>query len=247
MSQNVLIIGATSAIASEVARVYAANGDQLFLIGRNAERLGTLTESLGSAVRGTASADLNDFEQHPHLIEQAFSTLNRIDRVLIAHGFLGDQIHSESDPHHALEILTTNLTSPVSLLVALVPRLQNQGSGHVAVITSVAGERGRPRNFTYGAAKGGLTRYLQGLRSTLHKSPVRIINIKLGPADTPMTVDHEKNALFGEKTSLAKAIVRALEGKRHAVYLKRIWGPIMGVVRILPEFIFQRFQFLSGR
>ena len=247
MAQRVLIVGATSAIATEVARIYASQGAQLYLIARNGERLQSLVDSLGAAVVGHAAGDLNELEHNEARIAGAFEALGGVDVALLAHGFLGDQIRSESEWPHAQEILTTNLASPVSILIPLANRLETQGTGHLGVITSVAGERGRPRNFTYGAAKGGLTIYLQGLRSRLHGSGVHVLNIKLGPTDTPMTVGHEKNGLFGEKALVARGIVRALTGTRHVIYLKGLWNPIMAIVRVLPEWIFQRFAFLSGR
>lgn len=245
--RKVLIVGATSAIATEVARLCAARGDQLVLLARNPERLAALTEELGPAVAAAEAGDLNELEANAGRIDRAFETLGRIDLVLIAHGLLGDQLRSERELDHALELLSTNLTSPISLLIPLVDRLEQQNSGHLGVITSVAGERGRPRNYTYGAAKGGLTRYLEGVRSRLHRSGVHVLNIKLGPVDTPMTEGHNKHALFGEKTKVARSILRALEGRRHAVYVTRVWSPIMAVVRALPEPIFQRFGFLAGR
>ncbi len=247
MSQRILILGATSAVAAEVAKIYGEQGAQLFLIGRNVDKLDALVQTLGDAVVGFEACDLNELEQNAGRIERAHAALGGFDIVLVAHGYLGDQLRSEEDAEYALKILTTNLSSAVSLLIPIVNRLEKQGAGHLGVITSVAGERGRPRNYTYGAAKGGLTRYLQGLRSRLHSSGVHILNIKLGPTDTPMTIGHEKNGLFGEKTRVAKGIVRALEGRKHVVYLKGIWNPIMAIVRFLPEAIFQRFDFLSGR
>lgn len=247
MGSKVLIIGATSAIATEVARLYAAQGADLFLLARNGEKLAALASELGDRVVGFEAGDLNELEQNAGRVERAVAALGSVDVALVAHGFLGDQIRSESDLDHALEILTTNLSSAVSILIPLANRFEVQGTGHLGVITSVAGERGRPRNYTYGAAKGGLTRYLQGLRSRLYATDVHILNIKLGPADTPMTQGHDKNFLFGEPTKIAQAIVRALNGRKHAIYLKATWRPIMAIVRNLPEFIFQRFGFLSGR
>ncbi|MDF1837142.1 MAG: SDR family NAD(P)-dependent oxidoreductase [Planctomycetota bacterium] len=247
MGLNVLIIGATSAIATEVARIYAGQGAHLFLLARNEEKLHSLTGELGSTVMGYEAGDLNDFEQNEGRVERALMALGSVDVALVAHGFLGDQIRSENEFDHALEILNTNLSSAVSLLIPLANHFESQNRGHLGVITSVAGERGRPRNYTYGAAKGGLTRYLQGLRSRLYATDVHILNIKLGPADTPMTADHDKNILFGEKTKVAQSIVNALTGRKHVVYLKGAWNPIMAIVRNLPEFIFQRFGFLSGR
>lgn len=246
-NSNVLIVGATSAIAAEVARLCASRGDRLALLARNPQRLAALATELGAAVVHSEAGDLNELDRNAGRIERASEALGSVDLVLVAHGLLGDQLRSEEDLDHATEILTTNLTSPVSLLIPLVNRLESQGAGHLGVITSVAGERGRPRNYTYGAAKGGLTRYLQGVRSRLHRSPVHVLNIKLGPVDTPMTEGHAKHALFGEKKAVARSILKALEGRRHVVHVTRPWGPIMTIVKALPEPIFQRFGFLSGR
>ena len=252
MVQNVLIIGATSAVASEVARIYAQRGANLYLLARDPQRLEELVHSLGTQspgcqLVGHESGDLNEMQENAGRIERAWTKLGSVDVVLIAHGYLGDQIRSEEDWPHAFEILQTNLISPVSLLLPIVNRLEAQGDGHLGVITSVAGERGRPRNYTYGGAKGGLTHYLQGVQSRLYGSGVQVLNIKLGPTDTPMTVDHEKTALFGDKQKVAQGIVKALGGRKSVVYLKWIWGPIMRIVRPMPEFLFQRFGFLSGR
>ena len=247
MSKSSLIIGATSAIATEVARLMASRGDRIYLMARNHKKLEALAAELGSQVVGFEAGDLNEVQANPARVQAAIDLLGPIDQVLIAHGYLGDQILSESDWPEAERILATNLASPISLLIPLAHHMQAKGSGDLGVITSVAGERGRPRNFTYGAAKGGLTRYLQGLRSRLYGSGVHVLNIKLGPADTPMTKDHKKTALFGEPKKLAPPILRALGSRRHTVYLKRSWSPIMALVRILPEPIFQRFAFLSGR
>ena len=147
----------------------------------------------------------------------------------------------------AVEVRSTNFVSAVALLMPLADHFGAQGHGHLAAITSVAGERGRPRNYTYGSAKGALTRYLQGLRSRLHRTGVRVHNFKLGPVDTPMSAGHPQNVLWGEKRAVARGIVRALAGRRHTIYLPGIWALVMAIVRVLPEFVFQRFSFLAGR
>lgn len=247
MSRKILILGATSAIATEVARCYAQAGERLFLVGRNAAALEKLASELGSAVQGHHASDLDELDACEPLVQTAIQTLGGLDIALIAHGLLGDQIESEHNLEHARQILQTNLLSAVSLVMPLANYFEQQGRGHLGVITSVAGERGRPRNYTYGAAKGGLTRYLQGVRSRLYKTDAWVHNLKLGPVDTPMTVGHEKHALFGEKRKVARGIVKALDGKRHVTYLPWTWGWIMFIVRLLPEPIFQRFGFLAGR
>src|SRR5690606_29066488 len=123
--------------------------------------------------------------------------------------------------------MQTNFVSAVSLLMPLANYLETQGRGHLAAITSVAGERGRPRNYTYGAAKSALTTYLAGLRSRLYVKGVRVHNLKLGPVDTPMSAGHPKNALWGEKGWVAKGIVQAMERRWHVAYLPRSWAAVM--------------------
>jgi short-subunit dehydrogenase len=244
---NVLIFGATSAIAAEVARLYAARGDRLFLVGRDPEKLSSLVTSIGDRVVGHESCDLNELESNAGRVRQAIDALGGLDIALIAHGYLGDQVRSETEFEHARQVLSTNYLSALSLLMPLANFFESQGRGHLAAITSVAGERGRPRNYTYGSAKGGLTKYLQGMRSRMYRTDVWIHNLKLGPVDTPMTVDHEKHALFGEKKRVARGIVKATDSRRHVTYLPRVWALVMFVVRIVPEPIFQRFKFLAGR
>lgn len=245
--RRILIIGATSAIASEVARRLARAGERLYLIGRNPERLAALVDELGPAVVGHAQADLDAVEQAEARIDAAIASLGHVDLALIAHGLLGDQLRSERDVDEALAVLHTNLATVVALLIPLANHLEARGAGRIGVITSVAGERGRPRNFTYGAAKGGLTHYLEGLRSRLRPAGVRVHNFKLGPVDTPMTVGHAKTAVFAQPGPVADAIVRGFGSRRHAIYVPWFWRWIMLVVRNLPEPIFQRLRFLSGR
>jgi decaprenylphospho-beta-D-erythro-pentofuranosid-2-ulose 2-reductase len=120
-------------------------------------------------------------------------------------------------------------------------------AGQLAVITSVAGDRGRPRNYTYGAAKGALNTYLQGLRTRLYPAGVSVTTLKLGPVDSPMTVDHGKHALFGQPKPVADGIVRAIDARASEAYVPSFWRAIMPIVKHTPERLFQRLAFLSGR
>lgn len=247
MAQKTLILGATSAIAAEVAKICAARGDRLYLVGRDPDKLAAVVAAAGDAVVGHESCDLNEFDRAEERVARWLQQLGGLDRALIAHGYLGDQERSEHDLAYAQQVIGTNFVSAVALLMPLANFLEKQGRGHLAAITSVAGERGRPRNYTYGAAKGGLTTYLEGLRSRLYKSGVRVHNLKLGPVETPMSEGHPQNALWGEKVAVARGIVRAMERRWHVAYLPRSWGLVMSIVRVLPECVFQRFGFLAGR
>ncbi|MEM6296144.1 MAG: SDR family NAD(P)-dependent oxidoreductase [Myxococcota bacterium] len=244
---NVLILGATSAIATQVAMRYAARGDRLYVVGRNADKLRALKSTLGDACIEAISADLANTDGNEARVAAAIEALGHVDIGLVAHGLLGDQMETEQTWAHAKDVLEVNLMSVVSLLIPLANHLEARGRGHLGVMSSVAGERGRPRNYTYGAAKGALTLYLQGVRSRLWDAGVHVHTLKLGPVDTPMTHDHEKNALFATADDVADQIVAHLDGPGGETYVPWYWRPIMGVVRRMPEPLFQRFGFLSGR
>ena len=209
--------------------------------------MAALRASLGSAVVTNELADFAELTQATALVERAVQALGRVDVALIAHGVLGDQLATERAFAEAEAIFRDNLLSAVAFLVPLANVLSAQGSGTLGVITSVAGDRGRPRNYTYGAAKGALNIYLQGLRSRLFQAGVRVVTLKLGPVDTPMTVAHRKNPLFAEPVAVAKSIVSALESGATEAYVPWFWKLIMPVVRGTPERVFQLLPFLSGR
>jgi decaprenylphospho-beta-D-erythro-pentofuranosid-2-ulose 2-reductase len=247
--ERVLVLGATSAVAREFALTHAARGDRLHLVGRSAEKLRSVVEACERSSTVTSErADFSDISGAESTIARSLEALGGSpDRALVAHGVLGDQLLTERDPSAAAAILHDNLVSAVALLVALANAMERAGTGTIGVITSVAGDRGRPRNFTYGAAKGALNVYLQGLRSRLYRSGVSVVTIKLGPVDTPMTVEHEKNALFISATEAAEGIIRAMDARTPEAYVPRVWSLIMPVVKRTPEWLFQRLPFLSGR
>lgn len=244
---RVLIFGATSAVAAEVAVEYAGRGARLHLVGRNPDKLADVARRCRASEVTVEEADLADLGHNQELVDSAIAALGGATTVLIAHGDLGDQLASERDFDAAERILRVNFTSVVSLLIPIANHLEAARAGGLGVITSVAGDRGRPRNYTYGAAKGALNIYLQGLRTRLHGAHVSVTTVKLGPVDTPMTRDHRKHALFAKPKSVAHSIVRALDQRRAEVYVPSFWGAAMPVVKNTPEWLFQRLPFLSGR
>lgn len=244
---RVVIFGATSAIAAEAAVKYAARGDELHLVGRNPEKLAAVHARCADTRSSVDRADFADLSANEAVVARAFEALGGIDIALIAHGDLGDQLASERTFAAAEAILRTNFLSVVSLLIPLANRLESERSGRIGVITSVAGERGRPRNYTYGAAKGALNVYLQGLRTRLYASGVAVTTLKLGPVDSPMTRDHEKHALFGKPEKVAGDIVRAIDARTAEAFVPSFWSLIMPLVKNTPEGLFQKLPFLSGR
>ena len=245
---RVLILGATSAIAAEMSRQLAQAGSKLYLIGgRSQEKLDRLTADLGAAVLEAKTADFDQTGENRKLVDAAIEKLGGLDLAVIAHGLLGDQIATEAEYDAALPVLTTNLLSVISLLIPLGNHLEQAGGGHIAVFSSVAADRGRPRNYTYASAKAALNIYLEGLRSRLYRKGTEIHVLKVGPVDTPMTASHKKNRLFARADDVAREIIAAIARGQKVAYVPWFWRPIMAVVRHLPEPVFQRARSLSGR
>jgi len=243
--QKVVIIGATSAIAEATARLYAARGAQLFLVARNAERLEDIAADL--LVRGSqevfhAILDVNDLPDHARVIDAIWSSMGNVDVALIAHGTLPDQGQCESSANVALKEFFTNGTSTIALLTAMAPRFEAQRKGTMAVISSVAGDRGRQSNYLYGSAKAAVTAFASGLRQRMAKLGVNVLTIKPGFVDTPMTKEFKKGALWAKPGAIAHGILRAADQGRSVVYLPGFWLPIMLVIRHIPEFIFKRIK-----
>ncbi len=243
MSRRVLVLGATSAIAHAVCRRWAVGGDSFVLVARDAAKLSIVADDLrvlGAGELKTIAADLDRVEGHPLLIEHAAEFLGEIDFVLLAWGVLGDAVACRDDPRAVTSLLHTDLVAPASILTLIARRLERLGRGTIVVIGSVAGDRGRQSHYTYGSAKGGLALLLQGLRNRLHAAGVRVVTIKPGFVDTPMTAELPKNALFASPARIAAGIDRALRRGRDIAYVPWFWRPIMLVIRLLPEPLFKR-------
>lgn len=240
---KVLLVGATSAIAEATARRYAARGATLHLLGRDSERLTMMARDL--AVRGAAavSTTLVDVAQPfdaEALIASAHAALRGIDIVLFAHGVLPDQRACESsiaDLRLAFEI---NTLSTLALLTPLATLMQAQAQGTIAVLSSVAGDRGRQSNYVYGASKAALDAFLSGLRNRLAKHGIQVLTIKPGLVATPMTAGFKKGPLWATPETIADGIVRAIDRRRDVVYLPGFWRFIMLLIRAIPERLFKR-------
>lgn len=243
---RVVIFGATSAIAEHTARQLVQNGASVYCIGRNTDKLSRIIADLkvragrDQTIDGM-SADLSDINQHLSLIEQASEALGGLDAALIAHGTLPNQKACEADVELTLQEIQTNALSVVSLLSLLANRFEAQGKGVIAAISSVAGDRGRQSNYVYGAAKGMVSLFMQGLRNRLAKKGVSVVTIKPGFVDSPMTADFDKSGpLWAKPDVIAKGIVNAMQKGKDEVYLPWFWWSIMQIIKHIPEAIFKR-------
>ena len=232
------MLGATSAIAQAAARIWAERGDELTLVARDEEKLGAVADDLrtrGASVE-TLVQDLD--EDHEALV----SRVGVPEVILLAQGILGDARQRDTDPDRAEQVLRTNLVAPVRILTLLAPRLQRGAC--IAALSSVAGDRGRAKVGVYGAAKAGLDSFLSALRQRLLPAGVRVLALKPGFVDTPMTAGLPKGPLFASAAAVGKGIVRAVDSRRDGVvYLPWWWRAIMLVIKALPERVFKRLKF----
>lgn len=242
---NILIIGATATLAEHTARLYAAEHARLFLVGRNSERLSAISDDLrvrGASFVRTAVMDVNQHYRHGEVLNEAWQALGTVDAVLLAYGTLPNPTIGSESPDYAVCEFNTNATATISMLVHVVNRLKQQGQGHLAVITSVAGDRGRASNYLYGSAKAAVSTYLSGLRQWLWRYGVQVTDIRPGLVDTPMTAQFKKGILWVTPGVAACRIRHAMESNQAIVYVPGFWRWIMLVIRTLPDSIFRRIR-----
>jgi short-subunit dehydrogenase len=241
IAKKILVLGATSGIAEATCRIWAAQGAQLFLVARNADKLAAVAADLklrGASYVGTAVADLDDTDKHAELLTHAVNSLTGMDIAFLAHGILGDQARGEQEFEQAAQIIYTNFMAPVSLLTWLANYCVQRHAGVIAVLSSVAGERGRKSNYIYASSKAGLTAFLSGLRNRIDREGVTVITIKPGPVNTSMTA--HMNIRKADVNKVASTIVKAIDKRVDTLYVPSIFLPIMFIVRHIPERIFKK-------
>jgi decaprenylphospho-beta-D-erythro-pentofuranosid-2-ulose 2-reductase len=243
--RRLVIFGANSGIAEAFARRAIEQGDALFLVGRTAHKLEALKQDLH--VRGATHvaieiADLDDYSVHEGVFQRAKENLGDIDGILIAHGVLGDEVAAQLSFEVAEKIIHTNFLSVMSLCTLFAREFEAKRKGFIAVISSVAGDRGRQSNYIYGASKGGLTIFLQGLRNRLSRSGVQVLTVKPGFVDTPMTASLKKGFLWASPDSVARGIDRAIWKGKDVAYLPSFWWGVMVIIKTIPESVFKRLK-----
>lgn len=241
----ILILGATSTIARAMAGELAAGGRNLMLVGRDLDELDAISRDL-TIRHGVATSihhiELLDLDSHARVIRDCLSTATTsVEGVVLAFGELGDQALAQRDPGECRRMLETNFTACASVLELLAEYFESRGEGWICALTSVAGDRGRQSNYVYGAAKAGLTTYLQGLRNRLYRRGVHVVTVKLGIVDTQMTFGIPL-PVAADPRQVARSIVRAIHSRRDVVYVPGIWRWIMLGIRGIPERFFKRMR-----
>ncbi len=242
-TKKILIIGATSAIANSCAKIWATEKSQFLLVARNNEKLSQIADDL--KVRGavnveTIKADMNNFEMHKEILQK----ISTIDIALIAHGTLPNQQNCQENVAVAMQEFSSNALSVISFLTLLANKMEQQKSGTIAVISSVAGDRGRASNYLYGSAKAAITTFCSGLRARLSKSDVHVLTIKPGFVATPMTQGLAlPKALVATSEKVAQEICAAINKKRDSIYTPKFWFLIMLIIKNIPEKIFKKLNF----
>jgi len=249
MSDNkkIVLIGATSAIAEHCARLWVKDTVvDLTLVGRDSEKTERVAADLRvrspQSVIRVLEAEFTD----PLAIQQLVDNIvaeGPVHTVLIAHGSLPDQEICQQDLTACHEALTVNGISPVLFAEAFAGHMQKADQGTLAIIGSVAGDRGRKSNYIYGAAKGLVTRYTQGLQHRLAGTGVKVILIKPGPTDTPMTAHlKQQGGRLANVDSVAQIILRGISHGKPVVYAPAKWALIMMIIRHLPNIIFNKLE-----
>ena len=242
--KNVLIFGATSAIASQTAKLFASQGYKIALAARDFKKIESvsndiLTEYSNSKLYSFIFNAL-EYSSHKDILYNAHEDMGGIDIILIAHGTLPIQEEIKNDFKEIRKEFESNALSVFSLATASAEYFEKRLSGTLVVISSVAGDRGRQSNYIYGSAKGAVSIFMQGLRNRLYKSGINVITVKPGFVDTPMTSHIPKNFLFASASDIAKGILNAIDNKKDVVYLPGFWKVIMMVIKSIPESIFKR-------
>lgn len=241
--ETVMIVGATSDIGQAIGRAFAAKRYKLVLCARRTEAL--QPEAVNLRLRYGVSVDVVpldvlDLPAHASVLDR-LTDLPGI--VVMVVGLLGDQQRAAGDPAHAQEVIRTNYEAPALFLGEVANRMEKRGSGTIIGISSVAGDRGRATNYVYGSAKAGFTAFLSGLRNRLAKKGVHVLTIKPGFVATRMTEGMElPKALTAAPAEVGEAVLAAAERRRDVIYVRRVWRPIMTVIRLLPERLFKRMK-----
>jgi short-subunit dehydrogenase len=244
-----VVLGATKGMGRAVARQLAARGVELFLLGRDTKELALSARDLETRAGkpagsvGSAVCDLERPEQFGAALDAAEAALSGLDCVVVTAGLFATQDELEANPELTRRLLTVDFANTVVFCEEARRRLLARGGGTLCVFSSVAGERGRKPVVLYGAAKAGLSRYLEALDHKFRAAGLRTVCVKPGFVRTSMTEGLKVPPFAGEPEAVAARVVRAIDRGRPVVYAPGIWALIMLVIRYLPRFVMRKISF----
>lgn len=246
-SPCLLILGATSEVALAYARLRVSQGPlRLVLAGRNGEALAEIRDDLtarGAETIDLVAGEIGKPEAVPALFEAALEKTGQIDEVLLAYGLLGTQDTQQAEPDTLIEALNVNFLSAALWSERLAAQFEKQGHGRLAIIGSVAGDRGRQSNYIYGAAKAGLERLAEGMAHRFAGTrEISVTLVKPGFIKTPMTahIKGRKGPLWAAPETVATSIAHAVDKRRMRVYTPWFWRYILLIVRAMPVYMIHR-------
>lgn len=243
--KKILIVGATSRMAFELARLYAIEGAHLVLSSRDHEEMERISADLRVGNPGevwTAEFDITQLEHHKQFLTQVCEQLEGLDGVIIFAGTMDSIDEAKTQPEALDYLMRVNAVGPMALAGVAAEFMEKQKSGFIVGVSSVAGDRGRQSNYPYGAAKGAFSLYLQGLRNRLCPSGVSVITVKPGFVDTRMTWGINRLPFCASPKLVAQGIYHAIQHRSDIVYIKPIWKHIMWVIKHIPEALFKRMK-----
>jgi short-subunit dehydrogenase len=248
VSERVLLIGATSGIGRALCDQMARRGCELIIAGRDEDEASRVASDLFvrygrqiHAERFEATA----WEEHEAFFDRCLEHFDGdLDGVVLCVGYLPDQPETQLDFEEAFRTVTVNFVSALSILNRVANYMESRGSGYIVAISSVAGDRGRQSNYTYGSCKAALSVYLQGLRNRLFHAGVHVLTVKPGFVDTAMTygIINANSPLVARPEQVSADIERAIRKRKNVLYTRWFWRPIMLVIRAIPESIFKRLR-----
>jgi decaprenylphospho-beta-D-erythro-pentofuranosid-2-ulose 2-reductase len=244
---KVAFLGATKGMGRALARRMAERGDALFLLGRDAAELEKSARDLearaGKGAVGHAHCDLETPESFGPALDAAEAALGGLDAVVVTAGLFGTQAQLEADRRFLARVLYADFTGTVLFCEEARQRLLKRGGGTLCVFSSVAGERGRKPVALYGAAKAGLSNYLEALDHRYRAQGLKTICVKPGFVRTSMTAGLPEPPFAGDPETVATTVLGAIDRGTPVVYAPPIWGLVMFVIRLLPRFVMRRVGF----
>ena len=237
-----LVLGGSSSVARAFARAAGAQGADILLAGRDLDDLQRTAADVALRTGCRAEAvrfDAEATDEHPAFVEACLKHAQDLD-VFLLFGSMPDQSAIDRDFDLALQTVAVNYVGAMSVLSRLAPHLERQGEGRIVVLSSVAGDRGRPKNYVYGSAKGGLNLYLQGLRARLASHNVSVTTIKAGFLDTDMSYGMPGLFLVASPAACAEACLKLSAKGKEIAYFPAFWWIIMTIIKSIPERIFKR-------